>query len=197
MFCTTSEKRCVIKRYASFKAKQARRKQQTKAWKKLQQQKEQERRQKEEEQRKQEEEEERRKREEEIRKIRDLSNQEEQYNRFMKLVGGKRSSRSKVSVQAGIRHKLLSWINAVFLKYGRVKYSYRTEVHTCFLMCFVILRTRSSGRVRLGWKSFIPAVGLLAVPGQGAIFQPLFPICKLKSLTYLTWWLRLIVKCLA
>lgn len=79
----------------SFKAKQALRKQQTKAWKKLQQQKEQER-QKEEDQRKQAEEEERRKREEEIRKIRDLSNQEEQYNRFMKLVGGKRRSRSKV-----------------------------------------------------------------------------------------------------
>ncbi|XP_073183875.1 zinc finger C3H1 domain-containing protein isoform X4 [Lepidochelys kempii] len=78
-------------------AKQALRKQQTKAWKKMQQQKEQERRQKEEEQRKQEEEEERRKREEEIRKIRDLSNQEEQYNRFMKLVGGKRRSRSKSS----------------------------------------------------------------------------------------------------
>lgn len=82
--------------YFSFKAKQALRKQQTKAWKKLQQQKEQER-QKEEDQRKQAEEEERRKREEEIRKIRDLSNQEEQYNRFMKLVGGKRRSRSKVS----------------------------------------------------------------------------------------------------
>ena len=78
-----------------FKAKQALRKQQTKAWKKLQQQKEQER-QKEEDQRKQAEEEERRKREEEIRKIRDLSNQEEQYNRCMKLVGGKRRSRSKV-----------------------------------------------------------------------------------------------------
>ncbi|XP_043349284.1 zinc finger C3H1 domain-containing protein isoform X2 [Dermochelys coriacea] len=81
----------------STAAKQALRKQQTKAWKKMQQQKEQERRQKEEEQRKQEEEEERRKREEEIRKIRDLSNQEEQYNRFMKLVGGKRRSRSKSS----------------------------------------------------------------------------------------------------
>ncbi|XP_061495719.1 zinc finger C3H1 domain-containing protein isoform X3 [Rhineura floridana] len=81
----------------STTAKQALRKQQTKVWKKLQQQKEQERRQKEEEQRKQEEEEERRKREEEIRKIRDLSNQEEQYNRFMKLVGGKARSRSKSS----------------------------------------------------------------------------------------------------
>ncbi|XP_007638209.3 zinc finger C3H1 domain-containing protein isoform X1 [Cricetulus griseus] len=80
----------------STTAKQALRKQQTKAWKKLQQQKEQER-QKEEDQRKQAEEEERRKREEEIRKIRDLSNQEEQYNRFMKLVGGKRRSRSKSS----------------------------------------------------------------------------------------------------
>ncbi|XP_044305737.1 zinc finger C3H1 domain-containing protein isoform X2 [Varanus komodoensis] len=81
----------------STAAKQALRKQQTKVWKKLQQQKEQERRQKEEEQRKQEEEEERRKREEEIRKIRDLSNQEEQYNRFMKLVGGKTRSKSKSS----------------------------------------------------------------------------------------------------
>ncbi|XP_042323944.1 zinc finger C3H1 domain-containing protein isoform X2 [Sceloporus undulatus] len=81
----------------STAAKQALRKQQTKLWKKMQQQKEQERRQKEEEQRKQEEEEERRKREEEIRKIRDLSNQEEQYNRFMKLVGGKIRSRSKSS----------------------------------------------------------------------------------------------------
>uniref|UniRef100_A0A2D4HB06 Uncharacterized protein n=4 Tax=Micrurus TaxID=8634 RepID=A0A2D4HB06_MICLE len=81
----------------STAAKQALRKQQTKVWKKLQQQKEQERRQKEEEQWKQDEEEERRKREEEIRKIRDLSNQEEQYNRFMKLVGGKMRSRSKSS----------------------------------------------------------------------------------------------------
>ncbi|XP_077194936.1 zinc finger C3H1 domain-containing protein isoform X2 [Paroedura picta] len=81
----------------STAAKQALRKQQTKVWKKLQQQKEQERHQKEEEQRKQEEEEERRKREEEIRKIRDLSNQEEQYNRFMKLVGGKMRSRGKSS----------------------------------------------------------------------------------------------------
>ncbi|KAM7115953.1 zinc finger C3H1 domain-containing protein isoform 4-T6 [Molossus nigricans] len=80
----------------STTAKQALRKQQTKAWKKLQQQKEQERL-KEEDLRKQAEEEERRKREEEIRKIRDLSNQEEQYNRFMKLVGGKRRSRSKSS----------------------------------------------------------------------------------------------------
>ncbi|XP_075284057.1 zinc finger C3H1 domain-containing protein isoform X1 [Opisthocomus hoazin] len=81
----------------SATAKQALRKQQTKTSKKMQQQKEQDRRQKEEEQRKQEEEEERRKREEEIRKIRDLSNQEEQYNRFMKLVGGKRRWRSRSS----------------------------------------------------------------------------------------------------
>ncbi|KAL7982596.1 hypothetical protein Chor_010194 [Crotalus horridus] len=81
----------------STAAKQALRKQQTTVWKKLQQQKEQERRQKEEEQWKQDEEEERRKREEEIRKIRDLSNQEEQYNRFMKLVGGKMRSKSKSS----------------------------------------------------------------------------------------------------
>uniref|UniRef100_A0AAY5K3Z2 Putative zinc-finger domain-containing protein n=1 Tax=Esox lucius TaxID=8010 RepID=A0AAY5K3Z2_ESOLU len=44
-----------------------------------------------EEQRRQEEEE-RRRREEEIRKIRDLSNQDEQYNRFMKLVGGSKDS---------------------------------------------------------------------------------------------------------
>ncbi|KAK6319895.1 hypothetical protein J4Q44_G00090020 [Coregonus suidteri] len=61
-------------------AKQAFRKQQLRTWK-LQQQRDQE------EQRRQEEEE-RRRREEEIRKIRDLSNQDEQYNRFMKLVGG-------------------------------------------------------------------------------------------------------------
>ncbi|XP_075602900.1 zinc finger C3H1 domain-containing protein isoform X2 [Balearica regulorum gibbericeps] len=81
----------------SATAKQALRKQPTKTSKKMQQQKEQDRRQKEEDQRKQEEEEERRKREEEIRKIRDLSNQEEQYNRFMKLVGGKRRSRNRSS----------------------------------------------------------------------------------------------------
>ncbi|NXP07280.1 ZC3H1 protein, partial [Thinocorus orbignyianus] len=80
----------------SATAKQGLRKQ-TKTSKKIQQQKEQDRRQKEEDLRKQEEEEERRKREEEIRKIRDLSNQEEQYNRFMKLVGGKRRSRSRSS----------------------------------------------------------------------------------------------------
>ncbi|KAJ1165395.1 hypothetical protein NDU88_005823 [Pleurodeles waltl] len=82
----------------SYAAKQALRKQKTKAWLKLQQEKEQERRQKEEEeQRKRSEEEERRKREEEIRKIRDLSNQEEQYNRFMKLVGGRKRSKDKSS----------------------------------------------------------------------------------------------------
>ncbi|XP_067293349.1 zinc finger C3H1 domain-containing protein [Pseudorasbora parva] len=68
--------------------KQAWRKQQLRTWK-LQQQEEQ--------RRKQEEEEERRKREDEIRKIRDLSNQDEQYNRFMKLVGSKHRSRSKSS----------------------------------------------------------------------------------------------------
>ncbi|KAM8892948.1 zinc finger C3H1 domain-containing protein isoform 2-T2 [Spinachia spinachia] len=62
-------------------AKQAFRKQQLGTWK-LQQQRDQE-------------EEERRKREEEIRRIRDLSNQDEQYNRFMKLVGGKTRTRSK------------------------------------------------------------------------------------------------------
>lgn len=60
----------------------------------MQQQKAEEKRREEEEKRKQEEEE-KRKREEEIRKIRDLSNQEEQYNRFMKLVGDK-TKRSKV-----------------------------------------------------------------------------------------------------
>ncbi|XP_061223979.1 zinc finger C3H1 domain-containing protein isoform X2 [Neopsephotus bourkii] len=81
----------------SVTAKPTLRRQQTKTSKKLQQQKEQDRRQKEEDQRKQEEEEERRKREEEIRKIRDLSNHEEQYNRFMKLIGGKRRSRSRSS----------------------------------------------------------------------------------------------------
>ncbi|XP_072407776.1 zinc finger C3H1 domain-containing protein-like isoform X1 [Chiloscyllium punctatum] len=75
--------------------KQVLRRQKTRAWKKLQQQKEQEKQRKEEEEKKQLEEEERKKREEEIRKIRDLSNQEEQYNRFMKLVGGKRRSSSK------------------------------------------------------------------------------------------------------
>ncbi|XP_023682687.2 zinc finger C3H1 domain-containing protein isoform X1 [Paramormyrops kingsleyae] len=63
-------------------AKQAWRKQQLRTWK-LQHQKEQQ------------EEEERRKREDEIRKIRDLSNQDEQYNRFMKLVGGQRRPRGK------------------------------------------------------------------------------------------------------
>nr|DBA31131.1 TPA: hypothetical protein GDO54_007031 [Pyxicephalus adspersus] len=78
---------------AAYAAKQALRRQQTKAWKKLQQQKAEEKR-KEEEKKKQEEEE-KRKREEEIRKIRDLSNQEEQYNRFMKLVGDK-TKRTKV-----------------------------------------------------------------------------------------------------
>uniref|UniRef100_A0A8C2JR20 Zinc finger C3H1-type containing n=1 Tax=Cyprinus carpio TaxID=7962 RepID=A0A8C2JR20_CYPCA len=71
--------------------KQAWRKQQLRTWK-LQQQ-----RQQEEQRNKQEEEEERRKREDEIRKIRDLSNQDEQYNRFMKLVGSKHRSRSKSS----------------------------------------------------------------------------------------------------
>ncbi|KAM5170774.1 zinc finger C3H1 domain-containing protein isoform 2-T2 [Mantella aurantiaca] len=74
---------------ATYAAKQAFRRQQTKAWKKLQQQKAEEKRKEEEEKKKQGEEEEKRKREEEIRKIRDLSNQEEQYNRFMKLVGDK------------------------------------------------------------------------------------------------------------
>lgn len=69
--------------------KQVARKQQLRSWK-LQQQRDQEER------HRQEEEEERRKREEEIRRIRDLSNQDEQYNRFMKLVGGKARTRSRV-----------------------------------------------------------------------------------------------------
>ncbi|XP_066505017.1 zinc finger C3H1 domain-containing protein isoform X2 [Hoplias malabaricus] len=69
-------------------AKQAWRKQQLRNWK-LQRQQEEQRQ-------KYEEEEERRKREDEIRRIRDLSNQDEQYNRFMKLVGGKQHrTRSK------------------------------------------------------------------------------------------------------
>ncbi|XP_078530049.1 zinc finger C3H1 domain-containing protein [Lissotriton helveticus] len=94
----SSKTHSVKKVSPSYAAKQALRKQKTKAWLKLQQEKEQERRQKEEEeQRKRTEEEERRKREEEIRKIRDLSSQEEQYNRFMKLVGGKRRSKDKSS----------------------------------------------------------------------------------------------------
>lgn len=74
------------------------RRQKTRAWKKLQQQKEQEKQRREDEERRQMEEEERKKREDEIRKIRDLSNQEEQYNRFMKLVGGKRRTSSKVKM---------------------------------------------------------------------------------------------------
>ncbi|KAM8861832.1 zinc finger C3H1 domain-containing protein [Synchiropus picturatus] len=65
--------------------KQTFKKQQVRNWK-LQQQKEEKRLY---------EEDERRKREEEIRRIRDLSNQDEQYNRFMKLVGGKMQTRSK------------------------------------------------------------------------------------------------------
>ena len=68
-------------------AKQAARKQQLRTWK-LQQQSEEEKRRLEDE--------ERSKREEEIRKIRDLSNQDEQYNRFMKLVGGKAQDHSRV-----------------------------------------------------------------------------------------------------
>lgn len=69
-------------------AKQAVRKQQLRTWK-LQQQRDQE-------EKRRQEEEERRKREDEIRRIRNLSNQDEQYNRFMKLVGGKTRMRSKV-----------------------------------------------------------------------------------------------------
>ncbi|XP_067090888.1 zinc finger C3H1 domain-containing protein-like isoform X1 [Osmerus mordax] len=75
-------------------AKQAFRKQQLHTWK-LQQQREVEEKRREVEEERREVEEERRRREEEIRKIRDLSNQDEQYNRFMKLVGGKRQTRSK------------------------------------------------------------------------------------------------------
>lgn len=69
-------------------AKQAARKQQLRTWKQQQQREQEEKR--------RQEEEERRKREEEIRRIRDLSNQDEQYNRFMKLVGGKTRPRGKV-----------------------------------------------------------------------------------------------------
>ncbi|XP_067348930.1 zinc finger C3H1 domain-containing protein-like isoform X3 [Channa argus] len=65
-------------------AKQAFRKQQLRTWKLQQQHQEEEKR--------RQDEEERRKREDEIRRIRDLSNQDEQYNRFMKLVGGKMGS---------------------------------------------------------------------------------------------------------
>ncbi|KAM4747046.1 zinc finger C3H1 domain-containing protein [Rhinophrynus dorsalis] len=87
----------------AYAAKQALRRQQTKAWKKMLQERDEERRRKEEEEEKKKlaEEEERKKREDEIRKIRDLSNQEEQYNRFMKLVGDK-ITRSK-SVDADQR----------------------------------------------------------------------------------------------
>lgn len=74
--------------FSGSAAKQAFRKQQLRTWK-LQQQREQE-------EKRRQEEEERRKREDEIRRIRDLSNQDEQYNRFMKLVGGKTRTRSKV-----------------------------------------------------------------------------------------------------
>ncbi|XP_039988111.1 zinc finger C3H1 domain-containing protein-like isoform X2 [Xiphias gladius] len=73
--------------YTGSAAKQAFRKQQLRTWK-LQQQREQE-------EKRRQDEEERRKREDEIRRIRDLSNQDEQYNRFMKLVGGKMRTRSK------------------------------------------------------------------------------------------------------
>ncbi|XP_056907701.1 zinc finger C3H1 domain-containing protein-like isoform X2 [Takifugu flavidus] len=72
-------------------AKQVVRKQHLRTWK-LQQQREEQR---EQEEIRRQEEEERRKREEEIRRIRDLSNQDEQYNRFMKLVGGKMRTRSR------------------------------------------------------------------------------------------------------
>uniref|UniRef100_A0A8C8M396 Putative zinc-finger domain-containing protein n=1 Tax=Oncorhynchus tshawytscha TaxID=74940 RepID=A0A8C8M396_ONCTS len=68
---------------------QAFRKQQLRTWK-LQQQRDQD-------ELRRQEEEERRRREEEIRKIRDLSNQDEQYNRFMKLVGGSKPPLSESS----------------------------------------------------------------------------------------------------
>lgn len=77
-------------------AKQAARKQQLRTWKQQQQREQEEKR--------RQEEEERRKREDEIRRIRDLSNQDEQYNRFMKLVGGKARPRGKVRVaRLGVR----------------------------------------------------------------------------------------------
>lgn len=70
-------------------SKQAFRKQQLRTWKLQQQQRHLEE--------KRRHDEERRHREDEIRRIRDLSNQDEQYNRFMKLVGGARPrTRSKV-----------------------------------------------------------------------------------------------------
>ncbi|KAI4891814.1 hypothetical protein NFI96_028339 [Prochilodus magdalenae] len=80
-------------------AKQAFRKQQLRTWK-LQRQQEEQRQ-------KYEEEEERRKREDEIRRIRDLSNQDEQYNRFMKLVGGKQHRTRSKSADAEHRKPLL------------------------------------------------------------------------------------------
>ncbi|XP_062913789.1 zinc finger C3H1 domain-containing protein [Mobula hypostoma] len=91
---SSPEMHAVKKTPSAAKRRQMRR-QKTKAWKKIQQEKEQEKQRREDEERKQMEEEERKKREDEIRKIRDLSNQEEQYNRFMKLVGGKRRSSCK------------------------------------------------------------------------------------------------------
>ncbi|KAG9490291.1 hypothetical protein GDO78_005923 [Eleutherodactylus coqui] len=90
---------------AANAAKQARRRQQAKAHKKLQQLKAEEKRKEEEEKKKQAEEEERRKREEEIRKIRDLSNQEEQYNRFMKLVGDKSMQRKSFDAEQKLAEK--------------------------------------------------------------------------------------------
>ncbi|XP_072519449.1 zinc finger C3H1 domain-containing protein isoform X2 [Salminus brasiliensis] len=80
-------------------AKQAWRKQQLRTWK-LQRQQEEQRQ-------KYEEEEERRKREDEIRRIRDLSNQDEQYNRFMKLVGGKQHRSRSKSADADHRKPLM------------------------------------------------------------------------------------------
>ncbi|XP_036423872.1 zinc finger C3H1 domain-containing protein isoform X1 [Colossoma macropomum] len=80
-------------------AKQAWRKQQLRTWK-LQRQQEEQRQ-------KYEEEEERRKREDEIRRIRDLSNQDEQYNRFMKLVGGRQHRARSKSADTDHRKPLL------------------------------------------------------------------------------------------
>lgn len=87
--------------FSGSATKQAVRKQQLRTWK-LQQQRELE------ESRRQEEEE-RRKREEEIRRIRDLSNQDEQYNRFMKLVGGKARTYSRVRHPPRVCGDGLAW----------------------------------------------------------------------------------------
>ncbi|XP_056307430.1 zinc finger C3H1 domain-containing protein [Danio aesculapii] len=76
--------------------KQALRKQQLRTWKLKQEAQRQQ----------QEQEEERRRREDEIRRIRDLSNQDEQYNRFMRLVGSRRPSRSKSADSGKLKQSL-------------------------------------------------------------------------------------------